>query len=334
MRSIKSKRKKACSVHMDNTNYCMVGFELKQADANKLEQDLKRDPSNLSCRLKLLGYYFRGHYSIKSKEKKRLQIVLWMIEEIPENNILGDPWALIDKEDNPDGYQKCKKLWSKQLTKYKKNVSIITNAASFLRVDGQLAERLYKQAIILEPQNPDWSRNLAWHLRRGAPKNSTRMKKAFVAMQDAVRKTKEPAFKRYYYDDLAEIAYDISEWSLAYKFAKKSVLYAKKFGTDWDTGNAIHNGNCVLGRLALSKGNIKTALIHLKNAGKTPGSPQLNSFGPNMRFAQEMLHAKQRDAVIKYLQDCKRFWSGESKVLSDCIDQIEWGKSPRLPRVI
>jgi hypothetical protein len=47
-------------------------------------------------------------------------------------------------------------------------------------------------------------------------------------------------------------------------------------------GNAIQDGNIVLCRIALLDGKVEAAKVSLKEAGKTPGSPQLGSFGPNM----------------------------------------------------
>jgi tetratricopeptide (TPR) repeat protein len=330
-----AKRKTAqCSLQDHPTTFLMAGYELKQTAAAKLEERLKNTPSDLPCHLKLLGYYFKHSHSSKSAARKQLQSVSWMIEQMPEHETLGDPWAAIDKESNPSGYNKCKKLWLRQLAKSKDNVAVVSNAASFLRFDSRIAERLYRRAVILEPRNPDRSRDLAWFLRRLGRKNSPKMKDALAAIQDAVRKTKEPIRKYYLYDDLAEIAFDAGKWSIARSAAKKCVSLAGKFGKNWNDGNAIHDGNCTLGRLALRNGRLSKAIFHLNEAGKTGGSPQLDSFGPNMRFAQEMLRAGLREPVIEYLEACKRFWDGKSQNLSDCISQIERGKSPRLPRVI
>ncbi len=41
--------------------------------------------------------------------------------------------------------------------------------------------------------------------------------------------------------------------------------------TSWNYGNVIYEANQILGLAALREGNVA--------AGKTPGSPQLNSFG-------------------------------------------------------
>lgn len=314
----------------DATDLLMAGYDLKPAAAAKLEQRLKNDPYDLPCRIKLLGYYSRKCFSSKSCEQKQLQSILWMIEKMPEHQALSEPFPSVDDHCNPPGYQKCKKLWLSQLAKHKNNVAVITNAAGFLRSDVRLAEKLYRQAIALEPHKAEWSRDLAWLLSIGAKKNSPRMRRAFIEMQEAIRKIKTPARKRYLYDDLAEIAFDLGEWAIAEKTAKKSVSLAGKFESDWYDGNAVHDGNCILGRIALRNGKMRKAVFHLDEAGKTRGSPQLDSFGPNLVFAQEMLRTGQNKPVIRYLNACKRFWEGNTRWLSECISQIESGKTPKL----
>ncbi len=81
------KNKEALPLSLSHTNNCLAGFRLRPQTVSKLERELKNDPANLLDRLNLLGFYLRGHRS-KAQEKKRLQIVLLMIENIPENKIL------------------------------------------------------------------------------------------------------------------------------------------------------------------------------------------------------------------------------------------------------
>src|ERR1700736_2668896 len=57
--------------------------------------------------------------------------------------------------------------------------------------------------------------------------------------------------------------------------AKEVLATAEKYPKDWNYGNAIHNGNLALGRLALRAGRISEASDFLIRAGQTPGSPQL-----------------------------------------------------------
>ncbi len=90
--------------------------------------------------------------------------------------------------------------------------------------------------------------------------------------------------------------------------ATELLLRADSQREDWNYGNAVHKGNIVLGRVALRRGDINAAKYHLLASGRTPGSPQLDSFGPNMSLAKELLEGGERDTVVAYLNDCSHFW--------------------------
>lgn len=85
-------------------------------------------------------------------------------------------------------------------------------------------------------------------------------------------------------------------------------LAANTNTTDWNYGNIIHSANSTLGRAALREGDKNTAAEFLKKAGATPGSPQLNSFGPDWTFAREMIEAGETQPALDYLDLVEKFW--------------------------
>lgn len=112
--------------------------------------------------------------------------------------------------------------------------------------------------------------------------------------------------------------------------AEELLGVAEEFKGDWNYGNAIHHANLVLGRLKLLDGDNDGAKEKLKKAGQTPGSPQINSFGPNMTLAKELLVKGEKDAVLKYLEDVKKFWKSPNAQpkLTEWKRQVEEGKTP------
>src|SRR5215204_2892258 len=76
---------------------------------------------------------------------------------------------------------------------------------------------------------------------------------------------------------------------------------------NWNYGNAIHHGNIILGRIALGAGDVQKAKEHLIAAGKTPGSPQLGSFGPDLQFAQQLLDKGEGKTTAEYLRLVSKF---------------------------
>ena len=77
---------------------------------------------------------------------------------------------------------------------------------------------------------------------------------------------------------------------------------------NWDYGNAVHKAHIMLGRVALARGDLDLAGVELIASARTPGSPQLASFGPNMQLALELLQAGRKDAVLEYFRLCDQFW--------------------------
>mgnify|MGYP005866395843 CR=1 FL=1 len=97
----------------------------------------------------------------------------------------------------------------------------------------------------------------------------------------------------------------------AKRFATEQLELAPEFKGNWNYGNAIHSSHVVLGRIALAQGNKGEAVDHLFLAADTPGSPQLNSFGPNLSLAHDLLREGESEVVIKYLELTIRFWANE-----------------------
>jgi hypothetical protein len=93
-------------------------------------------------------------------------------------------------------------------------------------------------------------------------------------------------------------------------------LDGAKATNHWNYGNIIYQANELLGRVALRQGKTEEARRCLRAAGRTPGSPQLNSFGPQFTLARELLehgeHAD-REAVVAFLDDVATFWAKVEK---------------------
>jgi hypothetical protein len=95
-----------------------------------------------------------------------------------------------------------------------------------------------------------------------------------------------------------------------------------------DCEEAIHDGNMVLGLLALRRGDKEGAKEHLLASVHTDGSLEMAMIGPNLTLANELLRAGEREVVLEYLEMCRTFWSGGRKVLERWISQIRRGEDP------
>ena len=105
-------------------------------------------------------------------------------------------------------------------------------------------------------------------------------------------------------------------------------LAESQHGVFWWTGDAIHQGNIVLGRLALRGGEVGEAKRYLLLAGKTPGSTSLGAQGPNMALARDLLERGESAAVLQYLEECGSFWGGNRGRLAEWMALVRAGLKP------
>jgi predicted Ser/Thr protein kinase len=127
---------------------------------------------------------------------------------------------------------------------------------------------------------------------------------------------------------LSRDAFDRGDSEEAVKLAEEYLVLAAGFHKDWNYGNAIHNANELLGLVALEKGNVPAAKEYLLAAGKSPGSPQLDSFGPDLELAAALLAKGEKQAVLEYLAAIGKFWTMGKERLARFRKTIEAGATP------
>ena len=293
--------------------------QITARDAEGLEEGLSANPDNLTAREKLIRYYFLEMLTsqMPGLEEKREKHVLWLIEHHPESELAGSPEAEIMPmgfSGSTEGYQSGKQLWLQEVEKHPDNQRILRNAAQFLSLfDGKIGRGLLEKALALDPSDPETSSRLAQSYEQermlvSSPEEKVALAQKAVLVRERGLEKADSEQRFYELGALATSAFEAGETAKAQQYASELLLSAQKFKKDWNYGNALHHGNIVLGRIALARGDIVGAKEHLLAAGQTPGSPQLDSFGPNMTLAKELLEKGEREVVLTYLQSCGKFW--------------------------
>ncbi len=129
-------------------------------------------------------------------------------------------------------------------------------------------------------------------------------------------------------DELSKLALKAGAEEKAAAYANELLQAAKQHEKDWNYGNAIHDGHSTLGLIAVRRGDLVSARQHLLDAGATPGSPQLNSFGPDMTLASELLKKGERNAVLDYFALCRNFWKMGGQRLDAWSETVHNGGTP------
>ena len=142
------------------------------------------------------------------------------------------------------------------------------------------------------------------------------------------------AHRFYMLEELAKHELEAGRLDKADALATELLDLAPSNKDDWNYGNAIHHGHMVRGLVALARGNVEEAKRRLLASGETPGSPQLNSFGPSMALAEALLERGEPAVVLQFLERCGRFWKLDHNALVRWRTQIRRNRMPDfLPNV-
>jgi len=229
---------------------------------------------------------------------------------------------------NPALYAERKAEWLARVDKMPDNVDVIEGAADFfLLPDRALARALYERARALEPSNPRWLEKIAQlHRLNAANGDVVEAQFALGALEQA--RVLTPEARRGLPTRLAMMAFEAGDLAKASAYGTQLLAEAGRASKDWDYGNAIHEANVVLGRVALVEGRLADAERFLAAAGNTPGSPQLDSFGPNMTLARDLLERGSSAAVLAYFEQVRRFWKMGGARLDAWTIVVQAGRIP------
>ncbi len=308
-------------------------------EAQALEEGLKSNPDNLAAREKLISYYFVAALTSRSSdlEEKREGHVFWLIEHHPESDLAGSPEAgilPIGSSGSTEGYQHGKQLWQAQVESHPDSPQIIHNAAQFVSLwDRALGRELLEKSLRLNPGDNTAASLLAQsYMQERLVAESPEQKTALAAKAFSIQeRALDGSAGNDRFNELGEVAveaYEAGDLAKAQQYASELLQLAPQFKGDWNYGNALHKGNIVLGRVALQRGDISGAKQYLLAAGATPGSPQLDSFGPNMTLAKELLEKGERETVLSYLESCSKFWKMGGSQLQAWTAMVKGGGIP------
>lgn len=315
------------------TKAIMEGSKASEEEISLLEMKLSEKPEDLYLRAKIIGYYFNKSIRDKNLRKKYQENVLWIIKNRPDSKLAGKPQCWLDPYLDGEVYGEGKRLWLENLEKFKENPQVLENAGNFFLIhDKEIAEEIFIKLQKIEPENPVYYEKLGhlyfMEMKRKEGEEKQKIAKKALFHYEKAHSLAEEEKKIYMLTELANLSLEAGEMGKAKEYSLELLKRAEEEKGEWFYGNAIHYGNIVLGKIALKENKKEEAKKYLIEAGKTPGSPQLNSFGPDFTLAEELLEAGEKEAVLKYLKLCEKFWESGKEKLKDWQVLIKGGRKP------
>ncbi len=256
------------------------GAKLTGDEVAALETKLAQDPEDLLTRRELLGYYFQAQFRSTDARQARQKLILWLIEHHPDFTAIRTPYTGLNEIVDVPAYDEGETLWLKAVESHPQNATILGNAAEyFLILDQKTAEGLFKKAQALEPDNAYSSQRLGFLY--GMEARSMLPDKDFKQMATselhefqlkklaALEKGHTPGTAPDFYNlcDLSKTAFAAGEFGKARNYATELLSQAQSRSGDWNYGNAIHDGNMILGAgVALHDGNLEDARKFLRGS--------------------------------------------------------------------
>ena len=311
------------------------GANLTAEEVMMLESLLEMDPLDMSARAQLLGYYGEvSRYREPVARSRSRGLVLWLIKHRPKSSLLAALSPHIKEPEpfggDPEWYVDGRQAYLAHLEEDPNDVALLGLAAGFLSYrDRPLTIDLLQRAQSLDQSNSIWARQLAFYhylnIRRGSENSSIESAKKSVEQYERMLELTggNPYGGSLQYGTKAALVAEDYENA---KYFAEVMLRQDPSALNYATN--VHYGNITLGRIALAEGNIKKARSFLLRAGAAPESRRLRQFGPDTILAKGLLERGERKAVLRYFDQCAKFWERGRDRLQEWKVLVKAGRIP------
>jgi hypothetical protein len=318
----------------------LQGLRSEPASHDAFRRARTASPNDVRARAKLFGAIMKQRVANRPSDET-VHEGLWWIEHHPDLQFTGTVCQQFAHAPFPI-YTKVRSAWETVLARSTGSAAVFQNAGQCFQVqEPERAEELWQQAHRLAPGDHQPALNLAllryhrahrYHQDGPATLDPVGAKDALTWFETALSRTTTDEQREPIFLWACDAAIGAGELDRAKEFGHELLRIASLGEPSKKSGSALFTGHTTLGRVALARDDIDDARLHLLEAGKTPGSASLDSFGPDFTLADALLGRGERQAVLTFLEDCAKFWKMDRGKLTAWRAQIETGGLPVLRR--
>jgi hypothetical protein len=278
-----------------------LGLHLALWNAVKLELRVWLHPSDVYARSILVGLYSVPSVLFGPAADRLFAHCKWMVENNPSSSV-PRYWCNVPGREAEMG-----EVWKLQVQRAPTDIDVLYNAAVGVS-DPQFAEGYLLKILRMNPKSDEAHHQLGVLYEHDGPRvgidQHTALVRAFEEYQAAAKLSDNDGDL----SSAAQMALELGDLETAENYATRLLAPGREHA-GWPA-NAIHDGNTILGRIAMRRGDIDRAKNHLVAAGRVDGSESgtLTTFGPSMALAKELLDAGEKEVVLDYFTEVSRFW--------------------------
>lgn len=297
------------------------GAKLQGEELKKTRLQLKANPNNLRCRLRLLG---RGYIGSRGSYIEHLT---WLIEHHPRRGV----HTLIVPRKNDDFYKAARAVWMRQVRTNPSDVTILVHAAEYLSTWSQSdAIRILKRASELDPTNEDIPLRLSsvyggFQFER-TRKNLMLARKAVEQLKIAIKIYSRPnESDSYLLPYFTMVVGDLAERVLLLRMSEEArelaqicmnhqKINARRLNAP-DVAKSDHpayrlskyRAHAILGLADLVDGNVTGAKKHLRSMMKLQKNLRSRQ---NYVLVSRLEELGETEIVLEYLTHCQKEFEG------------------------
>jgi hypothetical protein len=310
------------------------GHSLGGVDREQLEMEVQKTPEDRALRVLLLGYYSPRTALHEGSRQAYREHLHWLIANAPEYALPGFGDKPLTRAAEGEAKEDLVECWEKQVLSNPANAAVLRNASFFFRDrNPRLSLELLKRLHALVPGKPECQQMSSLYRRvlneSFGPGLREEALRAVAELEDILKRSIDHGDRRWVLQDIGNIAIEGGDLEKANSCAlelSELPSVADRFFPE--IGAANHHANLIWGRIALKRGDVDAAKCHLQEAARTEGSPLLDSLGPNMMLAKELLEKGERDAVVNFLRLCGSFWQTPEHRAEQWIFTLQQGGQP------